>query len=312
MNSLDRLAYSAADAIEGSVARVPVPTWGSASAFAGMRRTFGYALAGATAAVLAVVALMIVAPPTEESTDITPTTVVVTSVPSTVPQTVNPTVPTTTPILPDNFVPIPIPDGQDRTVQADIEPPTLVIVSPKDGAHFDAGRVVVEGYTEVGARVASVDGARIDVDHEGRWNHAVSLAIGENRVGFIATDAAGNQAQIGIVIVRDAPPTTTTTKARPKETTTTTKDRAWEFTAHSMYGTCAEDPPYDVYYGTGKPGTEITVSSEFGGGGTIVRENGSWELTVFFPSAPFDKQFIVKVSDHTGAKKHFEFTRTSS
>jgi hypothetical protein len=310
VNSLDRLAYSAADAIEGSVSHIAVPVWGKvASPFADVRRTLGYALAGATAAVLAVVALLVVAPPGEESTDFTPSTVAVTTVPS-VPSTVDVTIPTTTPLNPDRLIPVPIPDLQDRPVQADIEPPELVIVSPADGEHVITGRVVVEGYTEIGAGLASSGGERIDVDHEGHWSHVVSLALGENSVGYVAIDGAGNETRLAIVIVRDAPPTTTTTQPRPKDTTTTTKARTWEFTAHSTYGTCAEDPPYDAYYGRGKPGTEITVSSEFGGGSTMVGHNGEWEIKVFFPSAPFDRKFDVKVKDFTGAKKTFSFVRT--
>lgn len=313
MNSLDRLAYSAAEAIDGSVANLTVPTWGVAtSPFADLRRTLGYALAGATAAVLAVVALLVVAPPGEESTDVTPSTVVVTTIPS-VPSTIDPPVPTTTPSVPDNIVPVPIPDGTERPVQGDVEPPDLVIFSPTDGAHVVTGRVVVEGYTEIGAGLSSSEGERIEVDHEGHWSHIVSLALGENRIGYVATDSSGNQTRLGLVIVRDTPPTTTTIAETrpPKDITTTTKARTWEFSAHNTYGFCAEDPPFDVFYGTGKPGTEITVSSEFGNGATMVGQNGRWEIKVFFPSAPFDRKFDVKVKDFTGAKKIFSFVRTS-
>lgn len=314
MNPFDRLAYSSADAIDASVANVPVPIWGAGatSAVVGLRRTFGYALAGATAAVLAVVALLVVGP-AEEVTDITPSTIVTTSIP--VPSTVEITVPTTVPTpAPDGLlpVPVPIPSTEDRTVQADAVPPDLTIVSPRNGIHVDSARVRIDGITEIGATVATEDGARVDVDHEGRWSHVADLELGENSVSFTAKDAAGNQAQASILIVLNArPTTTTTTKARPKDTTTTTKARSWEFTAHNTYGVCAEDPPYDVFYGTGTPGTMITVSSEHGGGAAEVREDGSWEIQVFFPEAPFDEQFLVKVSDQAGAKKHFEFTRTS-
>jgi hypothetical protein len=311
MNSLDRLAYSAADAIEGSVAHIAVPVWGrAATPVADVRRTLGYALAGATAAVLAVVALLVVAPPGEETTDFTPSTVVVTTVPS-VPSTVDVTTPTTTPSVPDSIVPMPIPDGRERPVQADAEPPELVIVSPADGERLITGRVVVEGYTEIGASLASVDGERIDVDHEGRWSHVVSLALGENAIGYVAIDGAGNETRRAIVVIRDAPPTSTT-QPRPKDVTTTTKARTWEFTAHNTYGTCAEDPPFDVFYGRGKPGTQINVSSEFGGGSTMVSQNGEWEVKVFFPSAPFDRTFDVKVKDFEGTRKIFSFVRTAA
>ena len=310
MNPLDRLAYSAADAIDASVSHVPVPTWGvgATSAFVGLRRTLGYALAGATAAVLAVVALLVVGP-AEEVTDITPSTIVTTSVPvpTTVPGTVPSTAPTPTPDGQVPVVPVPIPGNEERPVQADTVAPTLWIVSPRDGVHVDVARIKIEGLAEVGASVATADGAGIRTDHEGRWSHTVELKIGDNQFVFVAMDAAGNTSEVSVLIVRDAP-VTTTTKPRPKDTTTTTKARTWEFTAHNTYGTCAEDPPYDVFYGKGEPDTVVTVTSEHGGGSVEVGPEGSWELRVYFPEAPIGEQFIVKVMDHTGAKKHFEFT----
>ena len=312
MNSLDRLAYAAADAIDASVAQVPVPIWGArAPVLHQVRQAAGYALAGAAAAVFAVFALLVVAPPAEESTNVTPSTVAApTTVVSPTTSPVNPTIPPTSiPSNPDGVVPVPLPDGSDRTPGADTDPPAIVIVSPEPGQHFETDTAAIEGFTEIGAVVRSGDGQRIAVDHEGHWRHDVVLEPGSNRFGFFAIDASGNEGSAAIEIVRDVPPPTTTT-TRPK-VTTTTEGRTWEFTAHNTYGTCAESPPYDVFYGTGKPGTEISVTSEFGSGSTVVSETGEWEVKVYFPSAPLDTQFQVKVRDFTGAKKLFEFTHTS-
>lgn len=318
MNALDRLAYSAADAIDVSVATVPVPTWGAASArpFAGLARTAGYALAGAAAAVLAVVALLVVSPPSEETIDNAPPTVTATTTdvtPTSVTPTTDPSVditvpPTSIPSDPVPVVPV-VPGTGNRAPGADTEAPEIVIVAPSSGAHTTAERVVVEGYTEIGAALSTDDGERIRVDHEGKWSHPVALEIGVNVFGFVATDAAGNIGSASIEIVRDAPrPTTTTTK--PRSTTTTTDAKTWEFTAHNTYGFCAEDPPYDIFHGTGKPGTEISVTSEYGGGGAVVGENGRWEVKVFFPEAPKNVEFAVKVTDFTGARKTFTFVHT--
>jgi hypothetical protein len=80
-----------------------------------------------------------------------------------------------------------------------------------------------------------------------------------------------------------------------------------EFTAHSVYGSCEENPPYDVYWGTAPPGTPIYVESEFGSGVVEANENGDWEIRVYFPEAPVEKEFTVKVKDNKGHKKTFGF-----
>jgi hypothetical protein len=163
----------------------------------------------------------------------------------------------------------------------------------------------------------------VEVGEDGMWSAEVRLEAGENRLIFTATDSSGNQASASVTVSRvvDRPRVTTTTTTRPPETTTTTTTTKppesttttskppaeWNFTAHTTYGSCEEDPPYDVYYGTGKPGTAITISSEFGGGTTEVGENGEWSLKVFFPEAPAELVFTVKVKDFTGAKVLFEF-----
>ncbi len=89
-------------------------------------------------------------------------------------------------------------------------------------------------------------------------------------------------------------------------------EKEHHFTAHQKYGSCGEDPPYDVFYGTATPGHEIAVVSEYGSGATVAGEGGGWELRVNFPESPVGKTFAVKVINrHTGATKIFEFTRTA-
>jgi hypothetical protein len=93
-------------------------------------------------------------------------------------------------------------------------------------------------------------------------------------------------------------------------TTSTTKPEkeVAAFTAEAVYGTCAEVPPYDVYQGTGQPGTVVEVSSPYGSGRTEVGENGMWEVRVYFPEAPLGETFEVLVEDSLGRKKSFGFT----
>ena len=49
------------------------------------------------------------------------------------------------------------------------------------------------------------------------------------------------------------------------------------FSAGAAFGSCSEDPPYDVYSGTASPGTTVTISSAFGGGSAQADEHGHWE-----------------------------------
>lgn len=311
MTTLDTLARSSAAAIHHSVAFVPVPAGGitrTTRRFV-LRQSMRYAFAGAAAAIVAVFALLVVATPSDEVTDVTNTTVVT---PTTVTEPdVQTTVPTEVPIEnPDGVVPIVPPDGSRQVAPGDTTPPHLVILSPDNGASTTRSAVVVTGLTERGAMVTGPGDEPVDVDDEGVWSSEVKLELGQNRVVFTAIDEAGNSATATVSVTRVAPPTTTTTTKPAETTTTTTEAPGWEFTAHKTYGSCADNPPYDIYYGTGKPGTEILVTSEYGSGSVEVAGNGEWSVKVFFPSAPANSGFVVNVKHFDGTKKTFEFTYT--
>jgi hypothetical protein len=81
------------------------------------------------------------------------------------------------------------------------------------------------------------------------------------------------------------------------------------FTASAAYGSCSEDPPYDLYSGTAGPGTTVTISSAFGGGSTQADEHGHWEEKVVFGGAPLNETFSVTVSSAQGSAA-FDFTHT--
>jgi hypothetical protein len=87
-------------------------------------------------------------------------------------------------------------------------------------------------------------------------------------------------------------------------------DNAAPFTANQTYGSCAESPPYDVYYGTGSPGTLVEIISPYGSGSTMIDAEGNWAVLVEFPSAPAGEPFTVKAKDHTGTKILFSFEYT--
>ena len=179
------------------------------------------------------------------------------------------------------------------TVPADTTPPRLTITSPEDGHVSDSKTIRFTGTTEPGA-VVTAGRFEADVDDKGNWSIVLVLNDGGNRARFTATDAAGNETTVGITVYFEEP------KEEPPPPD-------WVFTAHATYGSCSFDPPYDVYHGTAKPGTKVLITSEFGGGHVYADDGGHWELKVFFPEAPYNVGFLVKVRDEFGNQKSFEF-----
>jgi hypothetical protein len=182
---------------------------------------------------------------------------------------------------------------------ADVTPPIIEIVTPTDGQIFTDKTITFAGVTEPGARVFAGD-YEAEVDPEGNWNIVLRLSVGANPATFVAVDAAGNEATA-----------TVTPVYRPVEVTTTQPKEVAAFTAGSIYGQCSEIPPYDVYHGTGQPGSTISVTSDYGSGQTTVGPGGGWELRVEFPEAPVGEAFAVKVKDSLGRSKIFEFVHTA-
>lgn len=179
------------------------------------------------------------------------------------------------------------PPPTTTTKPPDRTPPIIEITFPENRQRFEEKRVTFKGITEPGAKITA--GPFVgDVGEEGQWRMRVVLRPGRNRVVVTATDAAGNTATDVVVVFYDA------------------SDLA-AFTAHSKFGSCEEDPPYDVYYGTGQPGSNIAVTSKYGSGETTVGDGGEWEIKVFFPEAPHGEGFFVKVADQFGRSKSFEF-----
>jgi hypothetical protein len=188
-----------------------------------------------------------------------------------------------------------------NSTAVDITPPILSVTSPEDGATMEDKIVEFVGVTEPGARVMAGP-YQAQVDGEGTWRITLVLTAGGNRARFVAQDAAGNETAV-VVTVFYEPPVTTTEPA----TTTTTKQELAEFDASATYGSCTEDPPFDVYYGVGEPGSTIYVVSPYGSGTTTVNGEGHFEIQVFFPGAPPGEGFQVKVKDQYGRQESFEF-----
>ncbi len=229
------------------------------------------------------VALVIDSSPPEPTSPVVPT-----SVADAAPVEPEPTPPTSVYVPPTTTPP--------ATVAEDVQPPHLEITAPEEGTEFETDGVVFEGLTDPEARVLAGKW-EADVESSGEWSILLFLREGKNTVKFTAKDAAGNESY-ATVTVYYAPPA--------KPTTTTVKELA-EFTAFTTFGSCSESPPYDIYYGTGEPGSKVNITSPYGSGWVEVDEEGNWSKKVIFETAPADKVFTVTVNDDFGRKKQFEF-----
>jgi hypothetical protein len=334
MTTLDTLARNSSNAIHTSVLDVQVPVGGIAGAaqVAALWRMAGYALAGATAGVAVVFALLIAAPTLDGPAEsVVPTT---TAIAPTVPTTVVglAVTPTTRPPTAEEepaLIAVPPGDiGDEPVPEPDVAPPFLELFSPRDGDHVEKKVVVFSGGTEPGATVLASGKFSARVDADGLWTVDLVLAPGPNGVVFRATDAAGNQTEIRVTVHLDVeqpaieepkleepkleepqleePKLEEPKLEEPKETTTTTIAE-WLFTANQQYGSCSEPIPYDVFSGKAQPGTIVNISSPHGSGIAEVNEDGAWSVRVEFPAAPYNEQFAVTAKDHTGSKKSFQF-----
>ena len=309
MTTLDMLARSSAEAIHHSVAFVPVrpASVGTAAGAAALWKFGGYAVAGALAGVAVIGALVIAGPDEADvSRDPVPTTTVV---PTTIPieeSVVPTTIPAPPPRTPAPIVPPAASPPQTSTTVADVEPPMLEILTPADGDSVKTKVTTFAGRTEPGASVVASGKFDTAVAADGSWSIDLVLAPGANGVVFVARDDAGNETSRRMTVYLDAEePVVTTTTTTIKETTTTTI-AAWEFVANQKYGSCSEPIAYDIFSGKATPGTTVSITSAYGAGTTTVNGDGSWSMKVLFPSAPYNKVFIVTAKDHTGTKRTFE------
>ena len=235
--------------------------------------------------------------------DSSPTSTTVPPAPTTTPAppttvATEPTPPATVAVEPVPVVPV-VPVAPTTTVAAAVEPPPLTITSPEDGATLEKTTVTFAGTTEPGARVFAGK-YEAEVDASGNWQIVLIIGEGSTVARFVATDQAGNESHASVTVYYVSPTTTTTIVEK----------EIAEFSAYATFGSCSETPPFDVYYGTGEPGSLVQVTSEFGSGSVEVGEGGNWEVKVFFEEAPPAEVFLVTVSDEFGRKAKFEFIYT--
>jgi hypothetical protein len=194
-------------------------------------------------------------------------------------------------------------ESEETEEAKDTDPPDLVILHPEDGQHFETREVVFEGKTEPGASVFAGE-YEADVDELGNWRIVLLLTNdGWNKATLSAKDAAGNESTASVKAYYEAPAEEAPSEEAKEEPS------EHEFTASQKFGTCSEEPPYDVWYGTGEPGTKIWIGSEFGSGSTTIGEMGKWDLKVKFFEAPCNETIQVVLETDKGHRKVYEFER---
>ncbi len=230
------------------------------------------------------------------------------------------------------------PPLEDR---ADTTPPEFVILHPDDGQRFEVEKVAFEGEVEPGARVFAGDW-EADVTADGRWRIVLILNEGQNVATLTAVDEAGNAASDTVTVHYDPPrpieseeppgqkeppkeeppkeePPVEEPPAEPEEPPAeeppvegggaSEEPASVSFTANQQFGSCGEELPYDVFWGTANPGSTVYIASDFGSGTTTANASGHWEIRVDFPNAPFNDAFNV-VAEADGGRKVFSFIRT--
>ncbi len=215
-------------------------------------------------------------------------------------------------------------DPVEQVEPRDHMPFEIAILYPKHGQVFEKGEAVFEGSSAPGARVYVGD-RQADVNDDGGWRIVLDLQPGENHITVKATDESGNHGadSVGVTYRAPEPKKEEPKKEEPKkeepkneepkkEEPNPEQPHEWEFSAHQVYGECSETPPFDVFWGTGKPGSVIHVQSEYGGGSREVNQNGEWEIKVIFENAPIGQAFAVKVRDEFDHQQMFEFTRIAA
>ncbi len=199
-------------------------------------------------------------------------------------------------------------------------PPSIEILSPADGAVVHDKTIAFEGHVTRGARVFAGP-YEADVNDHGVWRIVLVLEVGRNVATLRAIDRHENVAEATVTVVyqppeqpkeepREQPKEEPRERPReePKEEPREQPQEEHEFSAHQKYGSCEENPPYDVFYGTGIPGHKVWVVSEYGSGTTAVGPGGGWDLKVSFPEAPYGVTFpvVIESGEH---RVVFEFTR---
>lgn len=197
-------------------------------------------------------------------------------------------------------------EEKQEVVEKDTTAPKIDILFPENGQHFDERSIAFEGKVDDPTARVFAGKYEADVDGEGNWRIVLKLTHdGANHATFKAIDEAGNEATASVKAYYDAPEK----EEKPAEEKPKEEPKDVGFSAHQKYGSCGDELPYDKWYGTGEPGTEIWIGSEYGSATTEIGKSGEWYLKVTFPEAPCNETFQVVLETNEGHRKVYEFTR---
>ena len=206
-------------------------------------------------------------------------------------------------------------EGEPAAASAPVTP-ELQVVSHEANATVTEQRVQFRGVATAGS-VVIADATVAESGRYGHWAITLELEPGPNLMTFTMIDAVGATSKESILVHYAPTPVAPTAasassaaKADPPpqhDRNPTSKDAgaglsAGAFSAHQKYGSCGEDPPYDVFSGTAAAGAAISISSPYGSGSAVADEHGSWLVTVYFPTAPSGQTFEVTASDGSNAR----------
>jgi len=188
------------------------------------------------------------------------------------------------------------------------------ITNPTDGSHVEKKVVRFAGEAIDGVTVHR--GKYKAESKGGEWAMELVLSPGKNKVAFEAVHTSGKTEIEAVTVYYDVPIKEEPKAEKPKEERPEEekpKEEApkhFDFTAAQKYGSCGEEVPYDVFWGTTEPGATIKVKSANGSGVTEANEKGHWEIKVKFPDSKPGDTFEVKVITSAGGSKTFTFTNT--
>jgi len=181
----------------------------------------------------------------------------------------------------------------------------LEILYPENGQVVHEKTIAFEGRVSPDTKVyrGKYEADINQEDASSTWRIVLVLSSGENLVPFEAVSADGESTTASVRVIYE-PFEAEEPKEEPKD-----EAGKYDWTAYQKYGECAEDPPYDVFYGTGAPGTDVWIESAHGSGMTTVGDYGKWDLKVVFAETPCGEEFKVVIETSEGDRSEFWFVR---
>ena len=195
-------------------------------------------------------------------------------------------------------------EKETKTEADESHDPAFTIKHPADGTHVKS-KVLAFGGT-YGEDTTVHRGKYEASQRGGEWRMELVLSPGKNRVAFKGINGEGKSVVASVTVYYDAPAKETDDEKKDDKP----HDEKVVFNAHLKYGSCGEEVPYDVFYGSAKPGAKITALSDYGSNSTTANDDGKWEMKVTFPEAPSGETFMVKIKSSTGEYQNFSFTNT--